>query len=628
MKKALKKAILLLMLLAVIIAFLDFAYALDTGDGIRINEIMYNPEGNDNNKEFIEIYMETPVNLSGWIIADKASEDVLELIQHSESNYALIVESGFDITGINAAVYSAGATIGNNLDNTADEIFFFMPNATMVASAHYDCSIANNNGKSIEYIDSQWLESIETGGTPGQENTEHNAEDNGNDNNTINNTTNQTTGCSMFFSVNTDKNLYNNSEKVKIDFGLEENIEDFIIEYWAEDLAGNIAKAKYNTTNKNQKSWTPNIDEADKSFYVKANLYADCEQQDILLNSKKLITVQGEAKSDESSIVIRDVYIGDDETIEFGKPLRIKLDIYKGDESSSTVEIWIEDLDSSEKVSDVSKLTLYEKFREYEITLPIQIKNNCNKKYSDGSYTLIVEGLNITEKREVSIEGVVSSLCPLSSAAADAEDTKISYELAEFTQDAVVGEEFTTKVSIANDEEKHAFTLWSYVYRGSRCYSGEREQNTITIDLDPGETRTVEINNVIEEAEPGEYKFKVKIQKDELKTTTDLTEDIYISEKFSETNKSISFEIMALVGSNNSTNKTANTTKQKKIPTGKVIYQSSSAKAKNLAVYFIIGAVGVMLLILGLGLKNQKKRNPKNNKTKTIEAKKSKKLQK
>ena len=79
---------------------------------ILINEIMYNPAGNDNNKEFIEIYSDNYTNLTDYIISDASSNDSLVELYYFDSNYSLIVEDGFNYSNINASIYSAGATIG------------------------------------------------------------------------------------------------------------------------------------------------------------------------------------------------------------------------------------------------------------------------------------------------------------------------------------------------------------------------------------------------------------------------------------------------------------------------------------------------------------------------------------
>ncbi|MBU0536561.1 MAG: lamin tail domain-containing protein [Nanoarchaeota archaeon] len=580
-----KKVVILLMIV------MNLAGAMHSVSGIRINEIMYNPAGDDNNKEFIELFMDSPEDLTGWIISDLASDDTLSLLQYSDSHYALIVEEGFDITGINATVYSAGATIGNNLDNSADEIFFYMPNTTLVASAHYDGSIANNNGRSIEFVDGEWLESIEIGGTPGRENTASTVDIN-------NSEDNSSEECDIKFRVFADKDLYNNSDKVKIDFDISPAQDDYIIEYWVEDLSGRIAKSKYNTTNTNQKSWTPSIEEEDKSFLVKANLHVSCSNQSMIFSSQDLITVIGSPKPSDSSIIIKEIYLGEDDSIEFGKALRIMLDIYKGDESTSTVQAWVEDLDSGDKISDVSKITLYDRFREYQLTVPVQIKNNCDDKYSDGSYTLVVEGFDITETQEVRIEGITSSLCPETSIISKTADKKISYDILGYEEEITLGEEFITEVSINNEDESHDFTLWSYVYRGSRSYSGEREENKVSVHVGPGQTETIELSNVVEEAEPGQYKLKIRVQKNEQKTTTDFTKDITISDRPDalKENKTISSDILALVESKNISGN-PNDQNGIEIITGRTVYQSKSKKAESLTIYFIIAALGVLIMI-------------------------------
>ncbi len=615
MKKEMMPRFLLFLVLA---ASLATSLALPAA-GARINEIMYNPDGYDYDREFIEIFTTNPANLSGWVIADSESNDTLACLRCANSSYALITEEGFDYSITNASVYSAGATIGNDLDNTADEIFLYNTSNALVASASYDGSIANGNGKSMELVEGEWLESVEEGGTPGRMNTAEkenvlkNETTNSSINSTINtssnssiNTTN-TTVCGIEFSVHTDKGLYNNSEKVSIYLDAE-GTEDFIIEYWVETLGGNIVKAKYNTTNTNTKSWTPKIDEEDKSFLVRAVLYANCSSEPLKMESESLITVIGVKKPQESSINIKKLYLGSDDYIEFGKQLRARLLIYKGDERSSVVEAWIEDLDSGERISSISKMTLYEKFREYDLTVPVQIKNNCDREYDGGSYTFVVEGLNMTDKREVVVEGIVSSLCPNQPLE---KEPRLSYEISEFKRNITIGSEFSTAVSISNDGKSHTFEVWSYVYRGSKCYSGEREENKKTIRLDPGETAEVELKNIVTRAEPGDYKFKVKIRKDSQKTTKDLRDDVHISAPEpistpSAINSSIDKGVESMLSRRNSTGN--NTPGGENSLTGKVIYRSSSSRAEGLAVYFIIGAMAVAIMILAFRLKRSQKR--------------------
>ena len=53
---------------------------------------MYNPEGNDNNKEFVEVFSDDAVNLTGYLVEDSGSNDVLELLSYFDGFYSLIVE--------------------------------------------------------------------------------------------------------------------------------------------------------------------------------------------------------------------------------------------------------------------------------------------------------------------------------------------------------------------------------------------------------------------------------------------------------------------------------------------------------------------------------------------------------
>ncbi len=140
-----------------------------------INEIMYNPAGNDNNREFVEILFAggEENNITGYIAGDAASNDTLAVLQYLPSSlFALIVEDGFTYSGINASVYSAGATIGNNLNNDEDAVYLYYPNGTPADSVFYTSSTGGSgNGRSLERLaNGSWAESITEGGTPGAAN--------------------------------------------------------------------------------------------------------------------------------------------------------------------------------------------------------------------------------------------------------------------------------------------------------------------------------------------------------------------------------------------------------------------------------------------------------------------------
>ncbi|MEK6867379.1 MAG: hypothetical protein AABX98_01015, partial [Nanoarchaeota archaeon] len=124
-----------------------------------ISMYLPNPEGDDNNKEVIEIDNPLFLNLSKYIIGDSASNDTLIELFSVNISKAFIVEEGFLYNStINASLYSAGAAIGNGLGNTADSIFFYTPSGTLLdmvsynqtsEGVYYEHNSKSSNNKSI-----------------------------------------------------------------------------------------------------------------------------------------------------------------------------------------------------------------------------------------------------------------------------------------------------------------------------------------------------------------------------------------------------------------------------------------------------------------------------------------------
>src|SRR3989344_6070187 len=135
--------------------------------GFQISEIMYDPEGNDNNQEYIELFL-NDTNVSDVFFEDLISSDYLELLQDFSTPYALIVEEGFNLTDLNVTVYTTGATLGNGLNNEQD-LVLFRTNASILDALFYASSRdgARNNGKSLCVEDHLFQECIPT---PGLEN--------------------------------------------------------------------------------------------------------------------------------------------------------------------------------------------------------------------------------------------------------------------------------------------------------------------------------------------------------------------------------------------------------------------------------------------------------------------------
>ena len=144
-----------------------------------INEIMYDPSGGDNNKEFIEIYSDEINNFENYTIEDlSGNKDILKLVKQINSNYFLITEDDFNYQEINASVYTIGNNIGNSLNNNNDVIILRDQENKIIDLVYYYSDWgAKNNGKSLERISfnlnsndkENWIEGKE-GGTPGEAN--------------------------------------------------------------------------------------------------------------------------------------------------------------------------------------------------------------------------------------------------------------------------------------------------------------------------------------------------------------------------------------------------------------------------------------------------------------------------
>src|SRR3989344_6420050 len=96
--------------------------------------------------------------------------------------------------------------------------------------------------------------------------------------------------CNATLSVNTDKEIYNNKEKILIHNNL--SIKgNFILEYWIENSNGTIIKNKVNTTNLNEKTFTPNLVRTEKLKIKNKLISIDCNNTNSIRESEREIEV-------------------------------------------------------------------------------------------------------------------------------------------------------------------------------------------------------------------------------------------------------------------------------------------------------------------------------------------------
>lgn len=274
-----------------IVLFAAFAliFSASSSAAVIISEVMYNPAGNDNNREFIEIMGAD--NLSGLVLGDNRSNDTLVLLKFVPGNISLVVESGFDHSKLNCSTYSAGDTIGNNLNNRADKAFLYL-SGSLADWMHYNNSLANNNNRSLELVNGSWQESCSRGGSPCSAN------------------------CILEEEIISDNETMNDSAMIEEDSSI---------------IIGDIA--------------TPS-----------GRLY-------------------------------------------YGDYLEADIDIYRGNTLKSVVTASLKD-ENNRKISDELKFKLTKKYTELSTIARFHIKELCAE---DKTYTLIVEGLGVSDEKDVRV---------------------------------------------------------------------------------------------------------------------------------------------------------------------------------------------------------------------------------
>jgi len=113
-----------------------------------------------------------------------------------------------------------------------------------------------------------------------------------------------------------------------------------------------------------------------------------------------------------SHLTIDQIYLGGDDKAAFGDSLRVRITIYKGDTNKYNLDLYIVD-ENNNQVSKRSELNIEDKFMNYTLIIPIQLDPNCNTKYPNGTYTVVLKGLDKKETKEIEIKGITKSLCEI-----------------------------------------------------------------------------------------------------------------------------------------------------------------------------------------------------------------------
>jgi len=557
---------------------------------LAINEVMYNPEGNDNNREYVEVY--TDLNLSGFTIEDLSSQDILEPLRHAQSNYSIIVEEGFNFTDINANVYSAGATIGNSLNNDRDIIVIKNLTGSILDVFSYTEEFgANNNGLSLCRIPDRngiFKECDPTLATPNRiiqnfnlKITELMPNPPGEDNATmpngewveIHNLENFEIELAGFFLKDDfGRRLYISNAHVINSTRINKN--DYLVIY-ANGFSGLLNNEGFEMITLNSQSGNT-IDSMSYDNSQEGTTWALIDS--LWLKSNPTPGRQNPRRINiklNSDIKIDKVYLGVDEKAKWGDTLRIKLKIYKGNTSQESIQARI--FKDSDTVSKRTTFDAIKRFEEQTITIPVQIYQNCDRKYKDDNYELIVNGLGIEAKEKIKISGINPAFCESESKQKD-----FLYELIEAPTTIELGKNFDTLLKITNNlDTKQKFTVWAQIKKDQKIVTQKDKDNVRIFDIPSAGSTNIKLNNLVDNIETGIYELNVNILPENKKRPKSITTRIEV------------------IGNNDKKNNIpepkSNLNEEFENETSNhSIFESKSTKQRKLSFYILVLAIGMM----------------------------------
>lgn len=577
---------------------------------IIINEIMYNPEGDDNNKEFIELYSDEPINLSNFIIADSDSNDTLTLLQYYDSDYHLITEEGFNFSGIEATIYSAGPTIGNNL-NKEDSIFLYYNNTLMDSVSYTDIC---ESGHSLEYFNGNFYCSFYLGGTPGKPNSQKTQDysniiineflpdPKGDDNAPMpegefielyNNGDNETDLAGLYFQDSAGHKLYI-TDTTTIDGTIIES-ENYLAVY-TNEFSGFLNNQGFEEI----KLYDPYGNLIDKVTYADSEESLSWALVSNIWRYRQPSPNEKNPKDEvemESSFKILGIEdLGDDNESEFGDIIKVNFYVYKGNTSKSSIKLYVEN--DEDRISKITKASLQNKYTNNTLTLPVFIYPNCNEKYEDGDYYAKIGWTSLSKEEDsfrIKLKGINEDNCDKMYVEKKPRAGTLDQNLLEAPGAIESNKQFTVKVELTNnDGSDHMVDLYSYVYRGSKSYSGERDSNKKSILVKTGETKEAELESIVNGAEPGDYSLKIKVKRDDQKTEKEITQPIKVLEKgINQENIGQKEEKIELKETQGKDYTLLESTKQPEI-----IYESTSERAKKLIPQLFIALLVIYSAVL------------------------------
>ncbi len=563
---------------------------------LQISELLPNPMGDDDAEkpfgEWIEIYNSGayPINLDSLYFKD-SSDGKLYISETTafESNpviepdeHKIIFRNGDSDFSLNNNVYESITLYVKGNDDSENRI----------DSMSYSSS---TELMSWSLVDEEWQETLPT---PNEENE-------------------FLPYCNWDISIEIEESIMQEDDldftvTIQREYGnsAEVTVKGKIIEY-----NGNIIEEYFPWTNAsitttNSKDYSPNLNEGiyELFFWIEDIDCNDYEEENNYIS--KLIAINPEYKKEESILTIDEVYLGSDESAEWGDQIRTKVSIYKGDETKYTVELYA--TINGEQISKRTKLNIYEEYQYYTLTLPIQLDANCNAGTSSSSAKIVLEGLNIETEAEFEIEGIDEEICTdyfdyieennIETGENSIDDNSYSeeYQFIDLFENATAGELIQVTTVILADDAPHNYTAYAYAYKGSWCYSCEdnsKERNETIVSFSLAENELHQETFLIkldEEMDEKEYNIKVKFRKDDRKTDDELTASFTIISEEILTSETEILNTATFTEESNFSLEAWTTVTNK----GILIYQSTGKRARNLVPALLFVACTFLIFLL------------------------------
>tara|TARA_Y100000031_G_C8252213_1_gene401085 strand:- start:1554 stop:4004 length:2451 start_codon:yes stop_codon:yes gene_type:complete len=227
--------------------------------------------------------------------------------------------------------------------------------------------------------------------------------------------------CNMTIEI--DSKDYFSSDETSFRFDFVIDGEDFYpeVEFWVEDIFGYIVQEKWEyeiDDNYYGKLYKSNIGDVYdyQNFIIKANITDpwcdDSDYDDNLI--EKLVVVQNPNyftfdEYDIEPYVLIDT--GKSGTINFGSTFYVDIEAWAGD-MSGKLKIWVEENSTRKKISEsvvsigMPKMTFIS-----DLKVPVELIENCDRKYADDNYTIVVEGFGFRDENLIDIGGVNNKIC-------------------------------------------------------------------------------------------------------------------------------------------------------------------------------------------------------------------------